>query len=323
MKKWLSQVVLVLLLMTHSIFSVYPANAEDDLLLRVDTNQGVTSDSSQALPNFAKLKQMRFRIYQSNPDNISVQVVLDYPLKNSNDILDSKWNLGTWIYGPSLYCLNNDSCNFILIVRPNWDQKARVQIFKKATDNESTISDCPATYTVGKNENNDSIITYNLSITCLNITATFASYTFSGYDLGLKEKQWQFTTPSYVVNDYFELAKQSYDKNGGKSGLSTASPLLQKDAVIESFSKLVSSTKLSAKSLKTLVTKSKSITKSRKNSYLKTIREFENYSKISDVQIEELENKGVNFDIVAKSYVEEWTSWNKKLIDITGAVIKK
>ena len=201
------------------------ALAAEDFLLRVDTNQGITWDSSQAVPNIAKLKQMRFRIPNSNPDNLSVQVVLEYPLKTPNDVMDLKWTFGTWIYGPSLYCLNDNTCSFILIVRPTYNQQARIQIFKKADDKDYVTSDCPATYSVEKTENNNSMISYNLSITCLNIRGTFASYTFSSYDLGLTDTQWQFTTPSYVTNNFIELAKQSYDKNGGKQGLSKTAPI--------------------------------------------------------------------------------------------------
>jgi hypothetical protein len=208
-------------LFSHSSIAL----AAEDFLLRVDTNQGTSYGSSQAVPNIAKLKQMRFRIPTSNPDNVTVQVVLANPLENPNSILDSKWNFGTWIYGPSLYCLNDNTCSFILIVRPNYNQQARIQIFKKADDKDYVNSDCPATYSVGKNENNDSVISYNLSITCLNIKATFASYTFSGYDIGFADIPYQYTVPSYVINtDYYELAKQSYDKNGGKQGLSKTAP---------------------------------------------------------------------------------------------------
>ena len=124
-----------------------------------------------------------------------------------------------------MYCLNDNTCSFILVVRPSYNQQAQIQIKKKADDKDSVASDCPATYSVGKNENNDSVISYNLSITCLNIKATFASYTFSGYDIGFTDIPYQYTEPSYVVNtDYFELAKQSYDKNGGKQGLSKTAP---------------------------------------------------------------------------------------------------
>ena len=200
--------------------------AAEDFLLRVDTNQGTSYGSSQAVPNIAKLKQMRFRIPTSNPDNVTVQVVLANPLDNPNSLLDSKWNIGTWIYGPSLYCLNDNTCSFILVVRPSYNQQAQIQIKKKADDKDSVTSDCPATYSVGKNENNDSVISYNLSITCLNIKATFASYTFSGYDIGFTDILYQYTVPSYVINtDYYELAKQSYDKNGGKQGLSKTAPI--------------------------------------------------------------------------------------------------
>ena len=216
-----SALTALVFLFTHSNISL----AAEDILLRVDTNQGTSSGSSQAVPNIAKLKQMRFRIPTSNPDNVTVQVVLANPLENPNSILDSKWNFGTWIYGPSLYCLNDNTCSFILIVRPNYNQQARIQIFKKADDKDYVNSDCPATYSVGKNENNDSVISYNLSITCLNIKATFASYTFSGYDIGFTDIPYQYTVPSYVINtDYYELAKQSYDKNGGKQGLSKTAP---------------------------------------------------------------------------------------------------
>ena len=211
-----SALSVIVFLFSHSNIAL----AAEDILLRVDTNQGTSSGSSQAVPNIAKLKQMRFRIPTSNPDNVTVQVVLAYPLDNPNSILDSKWNLGTWIYGPSLYCLNDNTCSFILIIRPNYNQQARIQVFKKADDKDYLTSDCPATYSVGKNENNDSMISYNLSITCLNIKATFASYTFSGYDIGFTDIPYQYTVPSYVTNtDYYELAKQSYEKNGGKEGL--------------------------------------------------------------------------------------------------------
>jgi hypothetical protein len=210
------------------VFLVLQSNialAAEDFLLRVDTNQGTSYGSSQAVPNIAKLKQMRFRIPTSNPDNVTVQVVLANPLNNPNDILDSKWNFGTWIYGPSLYCLNDNTCSFIIIVRPNYNQQVRIQVFKKADDKDYVTSDCPATYSVGKNENNDYVISYNLSITCLNIKATFASYTFSGYDIGFTDIPYQYTVPSYVINtDYYELAKQSYDRNGGKEGLNKTAP---------------------------------------------------------------------------------------------------
>ena len=74
-------------------------------------------------------------------------------------------------------------------------------------------------YVVSKNENNDSVISFSMSISCLGITSTFATYVFSGYDIELTPMPYQFTRPTYLDNPYFQLAKQSYDKNGGKEGL--------------------------------------------------------------------------------------------------------
>lgn len=219
--KRISSVSIVVLISTLTISG---AKAEEDYLLRVDMSQGVTWDSSQAVPKIAKLKQLRYRIPQINPDLLIAQVVMDYPLENASSVLDSKWNLGIWIYGPTIYCLSDDSCTSILIVRPSYNQKSSIQILKKANDTARTISDCPSNYTVSKNENNDSIIAFSMSISCLGIPSTFASYVFSGYDIGLTPMPYQFTQPNFIENPYFQLAKQSYDKNGGKQGLSKTTP---------------------------------------------------------------------------------------------------
>ena len=219
--KRISSVSIVVLISTLTISG---AKAEEDYSLRVDMSQGVTWDSSQAVPKIAKLKQLRYRIPQINPDLLIAQVVMDYPLENASSVLDSKWNLGIWIYGPTIYCLSDDSCTSILIVRPSYNQKSSIQILKKANDTARTISDCPSNYTVSKNENNDSIIAFSMSISCLGIPSTFASYVFSGYDIGLTPMPYQFTQPNFIENPYFQLAKQSYDKNGGKQGLSKTVP---------------------------------------------------------------------------------------------------
>ena len=203
-----------------STLTISNANAEEDYLLRVDMSTGLTWDSSQAVPKIAKLKQLRYRIPQINPDLLIAQVVLDYPLDNASSVLDSKWNLGIWIYGPSINCLSDDSCTSILIVRPSYNQKSSIEILKKLNDTAPAVSDCPSNYAVDKNENNDSTISFSMSISCLGITSSFVTYVFSGYDIGLTPMPYQFTRPTYLDNPYFQLAKQSYDKNGGKEGLS-------------------------------------------------------------------------------------------------------
>ena len=223
--RFIKKISLVSIAVLISTLTISDAKAEEDYLLRVDMSMGLTWDSSQAVPKIAKLKQLRYRIPQINPDLLVAQVVMDYPLENASSVLDSKWNLGIWIYGPSINCLNNDSCTSILIVRPSYNQKSSIQILKKLDDAAPTISDCPSNYVVSKNENNDSVISFSMSISCLGITSSFATYVFSGYDIGLTPIPYQFTSPNYVDNPYFNLAKQSYDKNGGKQGLSKTAPI--------------------------------------------------------------------------------------------------
>ena len=223
--RFIKKISLVSIAVLISTLTISDAKAEEDYLLRVDMSMGLTWDSSQAVPKIAKLKQLRYRIPQINPDLLVAQVVMDYPLENASSVLDSKWNLGIWIYGPSINCLNDDSCTYILIVRPSYNQKSSIQILKKLDDAAPTISDCPSNYVVSKNENNDSVISFSMSISCLGITSSFATYVFSGYDIGLTPMPYQFTSPNYVDNPYFNLAKQSYDKNGGKQGLSKTAPI--------------------------------------------------------------------------------------------------
>ena len=217
--RFIKKISLVSIAVLISTLTISDAKAEEDYLLRVDMSMGLTWDSSQAVPKIAKLKQLRYRIPQINPDLLVAQVVMDYPLENVSSVLDSKWNLGIWIYGPSINCLNDDSCTSILIVRPSYNQKSSIKILKKLDDEAPKISDCPSNYVVSKNENNDSVISFSMSISCLGITSTFATYVFSGYDIELTPMPYQFTRPTYLDNPYFQLAKQSYDKNGGKEGL--------------------------------------------------------------------------------------------------------
>ena len=218
--RFIKKISLVSIAVLISTLTISDAKAEEDYLLRVDMSMGLTWDSSQAVPKIAKLKQLRYRIPQINPDLLVAQVVMDYPLENASSVLDSKWNLGIWIYGPSINCLSDDSCTSILIVRPSYNQKSSIEILKKLNDTAPAVSDCPSNYAVGKNENNDSTISFSMSISCLGITSSFVTYVFSGYDIGLTPMPYQFTRPTYLDNPYFQLAKQSYDKNGGKEGLS-------------------------------------------------------------------------------------------------------
>jgi hypothetical protein len=63
------------------------------------------------------------------------------------------------------------------------------------------------------------VVAIELSITCLNISSSFAAYAFSSVDIGVTPRPYQFTAPNYIDNPYRQLAEKSYLANGGKNGL--------------------------------------------------------------------------------------------------------
>lgn len=196
-------------------------NLEPDYLLSVDLNQGLTRDSSDLVPKEAQLKQIRYRIPRENPDKLVAQIVLKYPLQSDNSFPDSNWIIGLWLYGPGVYCYNLDGCNFILEIQPSFGNQAIIYSHQKKISFETrTKLDCPTSWYLSNDTKGDSLISFNLSITCLGIEKSFASYAFSSYDNGVTSRPWQFTQPNYVENGYFQLAEKSYNSNGGKQGLS-------------------------------------------------------------------------------------------------------
>ena len=105
--------ILLSFILLFSCSTTSNAIAMEDYLLSVDMSridQWSNSDS-KLLPDSARLTQVRYRIPRSNPDNLVGQIVLDYPLRDKQQLYNSKWNIGLWIYGPGLKCSTNNSCD--------------------------------------------------------------------------------------------------------------------------------------------------------------------------------------------------------------------
>ncbi len=224
------------------LISSFPSTAvaADDYLLSVEMNPTTTWDSSNLLPLDSQLKQVRYQIPRDNPDKLIAQIVFKKPLAAKRAIPDSKWILGIWLYAPSLYCFNSSSCNYILEIQPSYGGQANVYRHTNKIDSATRVlSDCKAPWYTKNDANGDSIIAFELSITCLNISSSFASYAFSSYDIGLDPRPWQFTTPNYIDNPYLQLAEKSYLANGGKNGLGTVVGTPD----VENFKKSVESTR--------------------------------------------------------------------------------
>lgn len=207
-------------LLTSSILFSSNANAADEFLLSVDMSKSTTWDSSNLLPLDSQIKQVRYRIPRENPDKLIAQIVLEKPLVAKRTIPDSKWILGLWLYEPSLYCYNTNTCKYILEIQPNDGGQASVYRHLSGIDFATRVSsDCKTPWYSKSDTSGNSVIAFDLSITCLGISSSFASYAFSSYDIGLDPRPWQFTSVNYVDNPYVQLAEKSYLVNGGKSGL--------------------------------------------------------------------------------------------------------
>lgn len=216
----MSKRVLGIFVLSTSLAFISNASAAEDYLLSVDMNESTSWDSSNLLPLDSQLKQVRYQIPRENPDKLIAQIVLKKPLAAKRTLPDSKWILGLWLYEPTIYCYNSNSCKYILEIQPSYDGIASVYKHTNKIDFATRVlSDCKTPWYTKSDFNGNSVVAFELSITCLGISSSFVSYAFSSYDIGIDPRPWQFTSPNYVDNPYVQIAEKSYLANGGKSGL--------------------------------------------------------------------------------------------------------
>lgn len=214
-------------ILTLNLFSATKVLAEEELLLNVATSEGKFEVVDKSLPKSFRMNQIKFRIFNSNPDNLVAQIVL---LEKNNNIdtseLFDKWNLNLWIWGPNLECIDTNNCDYILRIIPNINMDSdskqnTIRLLKRQTAQEFTVLDCPSKWREGTTSTGNAMISLSLSLSCLNIQSSFAFYAYSGYDIGAEEEAKQYTLSYLISNDYFNLAKQAYENNGGRKGLDT------------------------------------------------------------------------------------------------------
>ena len=197
-------------------------SATEEYLLSIDMNRidNWNNNASQLVPKLAQIQQVRYRIPSSNPDKLIAQIVLSYSLADKQAIYDSKWNLGLWIYGQPLNCLDQENCDFIHLIRPQYPKSVSISTWAKSYKKENkVISDCPGNSSLETTPDGKLAVVYTLSITCLNIPKQFVSYAFTSYTTGLDPEPFGFTSGGYVDNPFYQLAKKAYDANGGKQGV--------------------------------------------------------------------------------------------------------
>jgi len=303
--------------------SFQSANAIDELW-----QPGIANDlygSDAGLVPGAGIRNTGLLVYKSNPDELIMKIIM-------NDSFEDKpfsgkgRNMAMWIYWTKDYCWSEGkaNCEGLFTVGEPFNPSSYpsiksseyviIQQHEKAGNVNVKPTSCKAPWWIESTYRSRDTWSFALSITCLKIPKEFGWYAFSQIDIGQKNVVSSFTQVQTISYPFWELAAQTA-KSSSISGEN-------KDEAIASFSKIVLSTKKQANALKLLVSKSKAISRTKKNSYLKTLKEFDNYAKLADVQSKELNNQGVNFELVINNYIQEWSAWNKKLMSIVSSLNK-
>ncbi len=312
---------LILSLLQTSFQTAY---AEDILW-----NPGVSNNLNGADPGLvpgAGIRNTGLLVNKSNPDELIMKIIMTESFEDK-PFSGTGRNMAMWIYWPKNYCWSADKANceglftvgepFNPSTYPNTKSSEYVTVQKhnKVANVDVKPTSCKAPWWIESTNKFRDTWSFAVSITCLGIPKEFGWYAFSQIDIGQKDMATDFTQVQTISYPFWDLAAKSA-KPSDSSGDS-------KDEIISSFSKIVSSTKQQANALKSLIAKSKSISNSKKNQHLKTLKEFDKYAKLGTVQIQELNNKGVNFDLVVQKYMEEWSTWNQKLMSIISSLNKK
>ena len=323
MRKKLLEVSLISLVISFLPSTSYSVNASE-VLWNPGIGNTLDSNATGLVPG-AGLRSTGLLVNKSNPDELIMSIIMQDSFE-VNPFSGKGRNMAMWLYWPKDYCWTKDvaNCEGLFTVGipfnpssyPNTKSSEYVTIQKheKASNVNVKATTCKAPWWVESTYKSRDTWSFAVSITCLGMPKEFGWYAFSSISLGQKDIVSDFTQVQTISYPFWDLAA-SNAKSTGISGVN-------KDEAIASFSKIVLSTKKQAKELKLSVAKSKLISNSKKNQHLKTLKEFDKYAKLADVQIQELKNMGVNFDLVIQTYIEEWSAWNKKLFNIASSLIK-
>jgi hypothetical protein len=215
-----------------------PSNASETYIWQADVgglgnvvNQG--TDIRQ-IPLYARLNNLSFRITNSNPDGLFYGIRFSEGFDTSPLSEDKRINVGFWLWDTSVGCIEVGNCNLVLFAEApsQWSgkypfsaSKNTIRIYrvdqvkgKSAYDSELVDTGCPAPWWINPVPGYG-VLYFQLSITCLGIPAEFYTYSFAGADIGIKPIPFNFIETTLVINPVWKLAKNSFEKNGGKAGL--------------------------------------------------------------------------------------------------------
>lgn len=215
-----------------------PANASEDWAWNAEMG-GLTNTVNQGvdirqIPLFARLKNLSFRIPNSNPDTLIYGIRFSEKFDQSPLAASKKLNIGFWLWNSNGGCIDEGSCEQVLIANapaqwagkyPSEPSSNTVKVYrvnqvlgKSASESDFADAGCPAPWWIDS-KSNYGVIYFQLSISCLKIPATFYSYAFAGADTGIRPIPYNFIEKTLAINPVWQLAQNNYDSRGGREGL--------------------------------------------------------------------------------------------------------
>ena len=188
----------------------------------------------RSIPMYARIRDLTFSVPKSNPDALIVGIRFDQKFDEeplaSDKFLKAGIRLGN---GITPNCIYDNTCEQVLYFTapsswqtkyPTYPESNTVTVYKipqnQADGNDNIQStNCPALWWIDRSPNSYDAFKFQLSITCLGIGKVMTAYGFSGADIGITPTPYNFTNVASADNPYWELAKSSYEKNGGAAGV--------------------------------------------------------------------------------------------------------
>lgn len=312
------------------LLNLLPSHVQNATAVEILWQPGIGNELNGAATGLvpgAGIRNTGLLVYKENPDLLIMKIIMnesfeDKPFSNKGR------NMAIWVYWPKDYCWggNEKNCAGLFTIGiPNSPAsyptaKSNEYVFAYSHDKEANINrqvtSCKAPWWIESTYSNRDTWAFALSITCIGIPKSFGWYAYSSIDLGQTDIVTDFTSVQLISYPFHELAKSAY---------SSVTSAQDKTALISELKNLIKSANLQSKGIKSSISKTKTLSSSKKTTYLSTVKKFDEYSKTLNQKISELESLpySENFKSKATDLITEHQSWLKKLNEILSAIVKK
>jgi hypothetical protein len=312
------------------VVSLLPSSFQSANSSEILWNPGVGNDLNSAgagLVPGAGIRNTGLLVNKSNPDELIMKIIMSESFEDK-PFTGKGRNMAMWIYWPKNYCWSKDTanCEGLFTVgepfNPSSYPSAKsseyvfVQKHEKASNVNVTATTCKAPWWIDTTYKSRDTWAFAVSITCLGIPKEFGWYAFSEISLGQKDVVADFTQVQTITYPFHELAAKAY---------TPVTDSQEKILAFVGFRNLVASGKKQSDSLKSLISKSKTISKAKKKTYQATAKEFDAYVKDFESRIAGIEVLPYDANVKA-TMVNEITQYQKvlgKLIKVLGEIVRK